>query len=261
MKRIFAGASCAIVLAALSGVANAAPIYFDFSGTVTEVSGTFAQSGLVGTTISGGYTLETDNLTSSAAPDLANVQFFQENPAGSYAFLNYGGSSVSFPMYPKFNIVDLLYRDTACYTFPCTPSDSEGFDFAASSAERDIADTTSPDFTGTFRGSWLYASGYSFEELIDVTTIGPQAIVTLPLPSLMSGSYNEILFTCVAGDPWCTQDYSSIVFSIDSVARGVGVRTVPEPGTLYLLAVALLGVAISKRFRSTPARPPRTRGC
>jgi hypothetical protein len=247
MKRIFAGAACAIVLTGSSGVANAAPIYFDFTGTVTEVSGTFAQSGLVGTTISGGYTLETDNLTSSAAPDLANVQFFQENPAGSYAFLNYGGNSVTFPMYPAFDIVDLLFRDTACYTIPCSPSDSEGFDFAASSAERDIRDTAFPEFTGTFRGSWLYASGYSYEELIDVTTIGPQAIVTLPLPSLMSGSYNEILFTCVAGDPWCTQDYSSIVFNIDSVTRGIGVRDVPEPGTLGLMGVALAGMFLTRR--------------
>src|SRR5688572_6981508 len=99
MKRILARTLCAIALAGIGTTASAVPIYFDFTGTITSADGSYAHSGLEGTTVSGGITLETGDLTSFLSLDLARAQYFSWPISNSEGHLDSALGSVSFPFY------------------------------------------------------------------------------------------------------------------------------------------------------------------
>ena len=79
------------------------------------------------------------------------------------------------------------------------------------------------------------------------STATPLDTISFPLSSL-SGTCYESVSNCVDGGcPETNSDY--FVFSIDSLTRGFGPKSVPEPGTLGLLATAMMFSAAMRRRR------------
>jgi len=257
MKRIFSRALCAVALAGLSASASAVPIYFNFTGTVNQADGSFAQSGLEGAAVSGGFVFQTESLTRMLSPDLGMVQYFDESMSGSNAFLNIGTRSIAFPYYPQGHINNIVFADTVCndVVFHCSPADFERFHLVASSLDDDFATVSSPDYIGTHRRAHLGVMAYDWRvaNYFDWSTVGPVDIVSLPFESI-GGYYSESTYVC-PGDTFCTSSGGGISFTIDSVTRGFGPATsVPEPGALGLLGAAGLGLLLfGRRHRKASA--------
>jgi hypothetical protein len=249
MKRTFVGPLCAAGFAMLAANASAVPIFFDFTGTITSAYG--SMSGLEGTAISGGLTFETDNLTAMTSPDLAMNQFYEDDVAGAYGFLDFGSQHVDFPGYPQANTRDIVFQDTACpdYILHCSPAFTDQFNLFARSSDVAFQTSASPDFVGTVHDSYIYVTSQYFEDLIDWTTVKPTDILSLPLANVI-GTYDDVTSNCSGGGALCDQQRSDMLFTIDSVSRGI-VQTpptsVPEPGTLSLFAAAGLGMLLFRR--------------
>jgi hypothetical protein len=257
MNRIFARALCATTLAAFSASASAVPIHFDFTGTVYQADGTYAQSGLEGMAVSGGYVFETENLTRMESPDLGMVQYFDLNVLGSYAFLNVGSRSITFPFYPQGNTTDIVFHDSVCpdTVFHCSASDFEYFDLYARSLDADFDTVSAPGFVGTHRNAFMdvSATNWSVGDYIDWTTARPEDIASLPYASI-SGAFSEATYICPA-ETFCTaSDYGVFAFTIDSVTRSIGPVSVPEPGPLGLFGAAGVGALLVGRRRAFVSR-------
>jgi hypothetical protein len=251
MKRIFAGALCAVALAGLSSTASAVPIYFDFTGTVTTALG--PMSGLEGTAVSGGFTIETNGLTRFEDPDpyQGNLAFHDNDGSRTYTFLNFGTQSVTFPVYPQSNAGSIVFHDEQCFYNTCHPGlELDTFALYADSSDSGFGLNVPPDFVGTFHESTMGVIVQGDNDFIDRTTAAPIDIATQTLlpTQAMYGYYGDFLFTCRA-QTLCSRDDNSFAFTIESVTRGVGPRAVPEPGTLGLLAAALAGMFFALRRR------------
>jgi hypothetical protein len=253
MRRIRTGALCAASFALLAGNASAVPIYFDFSGTITQAYG--SMSGLEGVTISGGLTFETDNLTPMESPDLAMSQFYENDVSGAYGFLDFGSRHVSFPTYPQANTRNIVFQDTACpdYILHCSAAFADQFNLFARSSDVPFETSGSPDFIGTSHDSYVYVTSLYFEDLIDWTKVQPTDILSLPLTNV-NGNYSDVTSNCSGGGALCTQDRNEFSFSIDAVTRGIGPRDVPEPDTLALAVAAAIGLLWMAR-RARDAKP------
>jgi hypothetical protein len=260
MKRIVSGVLCGVALAGFSIDAAAVPVYFDFTGSITETNGTFANSGLEGTSISGGFAFDTENLSPLFSPDLGLAQFFEWPMLSSQASANFGGGSVSFPVYSPDNIINVVFADTNCTPAPfCQPAWPyfEGFNIFTLSRDVDLATFTAPGYVGTVHESQLSiaTSDYDpahFATYIDWETAGPIDITTLPMPNI-GGVFVNTVYSCDGG-PYCISDQVGYFnFTIDSVSRGVVQATsVPEPGTLGLSVAAGFGLLLfGRRRRST----------
>ncbi len=266
MRRTLASAAAGAVVTAFMGVAQAVPIYFDFTGTMTGNSATSigpdgnvpATEGYsLGGSISGGFTFETDRLYPSDIPPNGRiwVDWQPVDPAEPLAFLSFGGRDVSLPQYTGLNYTDMSFGDN-CTPDGCPPGINEGFSLFASSADQPFIDA---DFTGTFRTSSVMVFStaetrvpdfpyYETFDYFDLSAIDPYSIVTLPLYETL-GLYVEETDTCVSGS--CTYSNLTFSFSLDSVTRGVGPRAiaVPEPDTLGLFAAAGAGFLLFGRRR------------
>ncbi len=233
-------ALCAIaatITSGFSGVAQAVPVYFDFTGTI---SGT-------GSAISGGFNFDTDRLL--FAPPALNSQytFVDWHPEGltePLAFLDFDGRQVRYPVFDTYyNLVSFVDQ---CSSDPC-PGAGDNFNLMSITN-----DTTPVDFTGTFRSSsiMVFAFGPLDHDYVNGSTALPIDIVTLPLHQLV-GIFSESEQSCVLG-VCSTVHGNSINFTLDTVSRGVGARSVPEPGTLGLFGVALAGMWVLRRRRQLP---------
>jgi hypothetical protein len=256
MKRKLVRALCAATLAGLGANASAVPIQFNFTGTVNQANGTFAQTGLEGTAVSGGFVFETLNLTRMLSPHVGMVQYFDLSAPGSYAFLNVGSSSIAFPVYPGSNINNVVFYDSVCddTVVHCSASEYEHFDLVARSLDAELDIVTAPGFIGTYRDSnfGISATDWSVSDYIDWNTAGPADIVTLPV-GFISGYFSASTYLC-SGESFCTTaEYGDFGFSIDSVTRSLGSSTsVPEPGALGLLGAAGLGlIAFGRRRKAS----------
>jgi hypothetical protein len=246
MKELATRVLCALTLAGIAGTASAAPIYFNFTGTITGTTGTYANSGLEGASVSGGFSFDTAYLTPFFSPDLATAQFYEAPMSTSQAFLNYGSSSLSIPVYAQENGASIYFADTDCYQLViCHPvyDYQEGFSLAASSRDVDFATwALTPAYVGQVRESVLNVSSwdYDFTDFagFDWASAAPMDIVTQALHD-MSGFYADDVYTCT-GEPSCQfEQAGTFNFSIDSVTRGTGTLAVPEPGTAAMLFLGL----------------------
>jgi hypothetical protein len=239
MKREFVRVAFTAAAVAFTGIAQAVPVYFDFTGRVDR-----GDPGTVfGTPVSGGFTLETDRIP---APILSPQQPIQptyqttdwdpQNLSEPLAHLSSGGT-----VFPDYAL------DYALLTFidgcqpGCSPTSLDDFSILV------VTQTLfTPGYTGQYHLASLFLSSSLYgSDAFDGSTAQVIDMVSLPLGN-MSGFYGESLSDCVDGN--CTLISStSFGFSIDTLTRGVGSRSVPEPGTLALLAAGLAGCALRRR--------------
>jgi hypothetical protein len=235
-----------------TGLAQAVPIHFEFTGTVSQAGTTIE----LGTAVSGGISLETDRLLSSGLP-ASDIQysFVDWQPTGltePLAFIDFAGTHHEVPAYSS-NYALVNFVD-GCQPL-CNTGWSENFNLGAYTE-----DAWSADFTGQMRSSSIslyniyqnQLPDYPYFEIYDAfegATAVPLDTISLPL-AYLDGIYYESISDCVNGN--CTSGSSDyFVFRIDNLTRGVGPTDVPEPGTLGLLATAmLLFVATRRRARS-----------
>lgn len=259
MKKHLARAAAAAVALGVASLAQALPLYFDFTGTVTGHTLPPTEGGVMGNAVSGGFNFDTDRLFPSSVPLGEGTQytFVDWQPANltePLAYLNFGGRSLAWPSYESnYSLINFL---EACPISGCAPNTSENFNLQAHSQ-----DVWSEDFTGTRHSSFLmfisagqtrlpdfpFFESFNYFEPEDAV---PTSIATLPLHDLL-GIYSETVSSCVSGV--CTTiDDRQFNFSVDSVSRGVGSRSVPEPGAFGLLGAALAGMWLLRRRPQPP---------
>lgn len=233
--------------------AHAVPLYFDFTGTIQDGSGTV---------ISGGFSLETDRLTGSAPiPAIRSwVDFEPANRVESVAQLAFGDRSITVPAGPGSSYVVINFFD-GCTPAACSNQQFDNFGIFASTADREIV----PGFTGTYSSQSFYFASAGITRLpdapfieafeyFDAAQVDPTSVVSLPLYDVI-GFFSEDTFDCVDGACMSLGQGTSFSFTIDSVERGVGSRSVPEPGTLGLLGAGLLAAHWMRR-RQKPVPAP-----
>jgi hypothetical protein len=238
----------------ITATTNAVPLYFDFTGTIQDGTGT---------AISGGFSLETDRLAGSApTPALRSwVDYEPANRAESVAHLDFGDRSITVPSAPGTSYVVINFFD-GCTPAACSNQAFDNFGIFASTADREIV----PGFTGTYRSQSFYFASAGITrrpdapfmeafDYFDAAQLDPTSVVTLPLYDVI-GFFSEDTLDCVDGACVSLGQGSSFGFTIDSVERGTGSRSVPEPGTLGLSGVGLLA-AYWMRRRQKPELAPR----
>ena len=254
MRRIFAGALCAVTFAS---AADATPIYFEFTGIVSQASATTP----VGTAVSGSFNLETDRLVSFGQPGI-QYSFIDYQPTGltePLAILDVGGIHHEVPGYSQ-NYAGVNFVD-GCQPL-CNTGWSENFNLGAYTQE-----PWSAGYTGQLRNSSIslfnlyeqllpdypYFQGY---DAFDGATAVPLDVLSLPLAHLQ-GDYYEAISDCIDGT-CSTVSSSYFVFEIDTLSRGVkSAESVPEPGTLELLGVAGFSLFLFGRRRRATEPSPR----
>ena len=254
MKKAQARIAAAIAFTlGFSSLAQSVPIYFNFTATNTG-SVLMPEGAVVGQTVTGGFTFETEQLVRrTSGPANPGVAF----EGAPQAFLSFGDRIVSFPAPGALNGGYIFFYD-GCRSADCE-SDEDSFSLSASTSEQS-PETLAAGFTGTYRSASLFFdSSKDFvppADLFDADTVDPTAIVDLPIPAIASGFYVEFVTSCVSGVCERGQAGRSFGFSVDSVTRGLGSRSVPEPGTLGLLGAGLLAAFVPRR-RAALRRPTR----
>jgi hypothetical protein len=257
MKRNIPRALVAALSLGCASLAQAVPLYFDFTGTITSTSTPAIEGAAVGTAISGGFNLETNRFERSPYPQLPIIQFLDWQPVNlgePLAFVNFAGRELTVPSYNYSNYTSIEFYDNCPSAGPCIPGTSEGFSIFSSTSDGD----QEADFTGTLHSSYIqiYAtrfarfpgdSGIVALDYFDGAVVDPFAVVSLPL-YILSGFVGEDTQTCVLGE--CTYEGRQSSFSLDTVTRGAGSRSVPELGTLGLLGFGLAGMFAARRRKA-----------
>ena len=132
----------------------------------------------------------------------------------------------------------------------CVGPNDDGCIISGLSVGVDIGDST---ITFSFLGSTLDATGNfsitinSIDEIINSVTGGPLNLTDGTF-DLSSFDAHSITFTGTAG----IFGYNALGEILQSVTFNIGAGAVPEPATLTLIGVGLLGLGLTKR-RRTPA--------
>lgn len=237
MKKLARRAVAAATLSfGFAGFSHAVPVYFDFTGTVTISS----QAGAVGQAVSGGFNFETDRLLALSPADGTQYTTVDWMPTGltePMGFASIGDLSISLPAHG-------LYYGGINFVDGCQPECNLGWreNFNLQVISQDLI---ASNFTGQWRSSSLSLFNSYEADAFDGAGIGPLDALTLPLAQLL-GTYNEWIYDCIDGACAVTGQLE-YQYSIDTVSRGIGPRSVPEPGTLGLLGAALGGLLLRRR--------------
>ena len=123
MKKIFARAAAAAAAFGFGSLAQAVPLYFDFTGTVSSVGGSAFPSpneSRIGQGFSGGFTFETDRLfaTPPGSHPLSQtfIDFSNSGLGASSSHLTIGGETFAFPSQP--NQYTMMTFNDACSPAP-----------------------------------------------------------------------------------------------------------------------------------------------
>ena len=254
MIRILVRAAVAALSLVFAGLAQAVPIYFDFTGTINGSS----DGSRLGEAVSGGFTFEVDDFISfESPPDWYQYSWYSDTPvtAGPMAFVNLAGGSATLPTYEQFYSY-VAFLD-GCHP-ECVDFVGEGFDFGAVSY-----DPSPEGFTGDYRSNSVGITNLYYNPLpydpyfekwdaFDGEHAVPLDLATLPLQNL-TGFYSESNSRCVNGECVALSS-TAYYFNVDTVSRGVGPRPVPEPGTPLLFGAALAGLFFLRRPTSVSPR-------
>lgn len=241
-KSVRRSALAATLSFGFASFAHAVPVYFDFTGTVTVSS----QAGEVGLAVSGGFNFETDRLFTLPPPSdgiqYTTVDWMPTGLTEPMGFVSIGDRSFSLPAHG-------LYYGGINFADGCQPECNlgwrENFNLQVISE-----DPFQPNFTGERRSTSLILINAYDANAFDGSALTPLDALTLPLASLL-GVYNEWIYDCVDG-ACAVAGQIQYQYDIATVSRGVGPRSVPEPGTLGLLGAALGGLLLRRR-RATQA--------
>jgi hypothetical protein len=262
MKRTHAVLGRAVLAMSLGMAAvsaHAVPIVFDFTGTVSYtvdyLNGQSTEDRtLTGQSVVGRITLETDGLVSrtgthswgaySAHLDLLGGPDLITNE------LSVGGVRYDVDLYPdrygQLSALDSSDEEGA----PCP-----GLICSLAPDHINIADRSSQYLSAAPNSDY-------FERSLDLTwssTADPLGLVDLSVPfdptTLMSvlagilpqyGYYEQTTWSCGADVDRCLNTaFTTTMFSVDSLTMHT--PSVPEPGTLALFAIGLLGSGVARR--------------
>ena len=264
MKMNLARTAAAVAALGFSGLTQAVPLYFDFTGTVSSVGGSpypTPNESRVGQSFTAGFTFETDRLfgTPIGTHPVSQtfVDFGNPGPDASSSHLTIGGETFAFPSQP-YQYTMMTFND-ACSPAPpnCTHGWAEDIVLFGFSSDMPL---DSSNTTGTFRSTSLLflssvptlphptdpATRIPAFDYFDVTAgIDPTIILNLPMYDLFATfSVSETICnngSCVGGAS------EQMQLNVTGVTRGIASTSVPEPGTLGLLGVALAGMFFLRR--------------
>lgn len=259
MKRILLRGAVAVLALSSFGIAQAVPVYVDFSGTITQYTLPSVDGVSTGAAVTGGFTLETDRLLPSGPP-LSGIQytFLDFNPSGlaqPLATVSFGGREITFPQFDRtyayVNFVD-----------GCRPGCDTGA-AEAYSINAATQDVFTPGYTGLYHSYFLNIFSlaraplpdfpyFQYFDAFDGAAMTPMDAFTLPTWDLQ-GNFLESIADCVDGVCTSVSD-ASFNFGLTSFTRGVGTRPVPEPGTLGLFIGAIAGTWLLRRRKPLPLR-------
>lgn len=259
-KSVLSRTTLALGLGVAASSAHAVPIVFDFTGTVSYtinyLNGQSTEDrSLTGQSVVGRITLETDGLltrtgtismgTYSAHLDLLGGPDLITNE------LSIGGVQYDVDFYPdRFGQV-AAFDSSDVEGAPCP-----GLICSVQPDTINVADrstqylSAAPNSDYFERSLSLLWSGSSTDPLGLVDLSGGFDPSTLPsvlagiLPTF--GSYEQTTWSCVADADDCTNTaLTDTMFSVDSLT--IHTPSVPEPGTLALFGIGLLGGAVARR--------------
>ena len=271
-QRLFARTTVTALLALAASSAQAVPLTFAFTATVREtiIFNEFGQATFDpshnGAAVTGAITIETDGLVRDefVATDGTYLQFFEPNNlavALISSVLDIGGIARDVGAYAD-NFGGLQVIDSSGPQ-PCgegcsglTPDQVVVF-HGSTNFPRIFA----PLLTGVFDTRSL-TLGWSDTEtnplgLIDLSNgFEPLDVLSIPIGTLF-GLFTQSVDTCVDGE--CVQSSStSTNFQFGSLTVSAAQMAVPEPGTLGLFVLGLLGVGgVKKKWRSGRDSNPR----
>jgi hypothetical protein len=266
MKRL----SAAVIALTLTGTASAVPIVMDFSGelvsraTIRPGAPIEFDNSVAGTAFSARFIVELDDFGAAQYANTTGAQRWSylalEGATGISAFLSIGGVEVDMTPYDRTRSVVSVLDSNGTIIGDCNPVCSST---TPDQYSVNFTSQQTPPLSGSTGARSLQFSTsemidpfvpYTGTSFIDDTPLSLQAILMLPSmfdnPLLQSRlSFTDAYAICT---DLCRSDYTqSTQMRIDSLNRYVA--SVPEPGTLGLMGVALGLTLLARRRRGDSA--------
>ena len=259
-----------VLLSAACTQAYAVPIVFEFTGTITgrytqvpsgELFNDDTQNGVA---YSASLTIDTELLQAkpvyndygySMVQEYVDPEFLKPAVKGT---LKLGDEDIDLRPYSR-NAGNVAFGDSLGAKGGCNPQCLDGVGDSLAINANSRAPLPEFPYEGLSGGSRVLSFG-AYEDwnifdpakngnLFSLDGLSVDALVSMALPNAYL-SYSDVYWTC--GGTSCVQAPSTTTtFSIDTMTRRVA--SVPEPGTLALFALGLIGIASTARRRQVRA--------
>jgi hypothetical protein len=254
-RKIFAGA--ALFVAILATPASALPIAFDFSGVVQRR--TVYDHGTITEDLSGqGQNFNARIVIDTSLMTLSQLDTFPGGrshwqstnflPGPSEVSIDINGAPLAIPLY-DLNAYSVTAQDgrlpPGCSV--CVVSDSVSLMWRS----QQTPPTVGPQLASTFSFNAFEVSPDSTSpSYVNLDTpFDLDSLLTIPLPNIVL-QYGTTIFDCEGVNLCFANYFETTWFTTTSVTRtDLSQVSVPEPGTLGLLAAALFGVGFVRRRR------------
>jgi hypothetical protein len=247
-KRIFAVA--ALVAAVISTPVLAIPIAFDFTGvvqrrTVNDPSGFTEDLSSQGQSFTARMVIETELMTLNQVGDFGQIRQSWNStnflPAPSELSITIDGSPLAVPLY-DLNAYAATLQDVACSgAVGCFSSDSLSFMWRSQQ--------TPPTVGLQLASTFSFIASQSTPSYVDLSQpFDLDSLLTMALPNLTL-QFGTTIFDC-QGLNLCFSNTVDTTWLTATLVRRTDlsqVSSVPEPGTLGMLAMGLLGAGFARR--------------